>query len=72
MLTVFRRGMLGDVEVSWVSGASTSTVFRSGDLFPLAGRKQFPSGQNTTMLTFIVSTSISIQEVNRFIASFMR
>ena len=55
MLMVFRHGKLGNADVSWITGASAGSVFRSGDLFPLAGTKKFPSGQNTTTLTFNVS-----------------
>lgn len=54
-LTVFRRGVLGDVVVSWTTGTSTATGFAPGSLLPMAGTLEFPPQQNTTTLILTVS-----------------
>lgn len=54
-LTVFRRGGLGDVVVSWSTGTSTAAGFAPGSLLPASGSLQFPPQQNTTTLTLTVS-----------------
>lgn len=51
MLTVFRRGMLGSVVVSWTTNTSTL----SGSLLPVTGALQFPPQQDTTTITLTVS-----------------
>lgn len=55
MMTVFREGELGNAEVSWVTGTSTTARFVPGSLLPATGTLQFPAEQNTTTLTLTVS-----------------
>ena len=54
-LTVFRRGELGSVEVSWITGTSTAPGFVPGSLLPRDGIVQFPPQQNTTTIILTVS-----------------
>ena len=55
MLTVFRHGELGNVDVSWTTTASTVPGFAPGSLVPVAGTLQFSSGENTTTFSLTVS-----------------
>lgn len=55
MLTVYRRGTLGQVEVSWTTSATITSSFVAGSILPPAGTLRFPPQQNTTTLTLTVN-----------------